>query len=52
MLYDMIRAALKAYLHPKYRPCTKAKMTFDSIDELFDTAGDVETPPRNYDKQQ
>jgi hypothetical protein len=52
MLYDMIWAGLKPYLHPKLRPFTKANGRFDSIDELFDTAADVETPPRNYDKQQ
>jgi len=52
MLYDMIWAGLKPYLHPKLRPFTKANGRFDSIDELFDTAAVIETPPRNYDKQQ
>jgi hypothetical protein len=52
MLYDMIWAGLKPYLHPNLRPLTKANGRFDSIDELFDTAADVETPPRHYEKQQ
>jgi len=52
MLYDMIWAGLKPYLHPKLRPFTKANRRFDSIDELFDTVADLETPPQNYDKQQ
>jgi hypothetical protein len=47
MLYNMIWARLKSYLHPKLRPFTKANGRFDSIDELFNTAVDVETPPRN-----
>jgi len=49
MLYDIIWAGLKAYLDLKLRPFTKANRIFDSIDELFDTAADVETPPQNYD---
>jgi hypothetical protein len=52
MLYNIIWAGLKPYLHAKLRPFTKANGRFDSIDELFDTVADVETPPRNYDKQQ
>jgi hypothetical protein len=52
ILDHMIWAGLKPYLHPKLRPFTKAKGRFDSIDELFDTAAVVETPPPNYDKQQ
>jgi len=52
MLYDMIWAGLKPYLHRKLSPFTKANGRFNSIDELFDTAAVVETPPRTYDKQQ
>jgi hypothetical protein len=52
MLYDMIWAGLKPYLHPRLWPFTKANGRFDSIDEVFDTAADFGTPPQNYDKQQ
>jgi hypothetical protein len=52
MLYDTIWAGLKPYLHPKLRRFTKANGRFDSMDELFDRAADLETQPRNYDKQQ
>jgi len=51
MLYDMIWAGLKPYLWPKLRPFTKTNGRFDSIDELFDRAADVETP-RKSDKQE
>jgi len=49
MLYDVIWAGLKPYLHPKLRPFTNASRGFDSIDELFDTTADIEAPPPNYD---
>jgi hypothetical protein len=52
ILYDMIWAGLKPYLHPKLRPFTKANGRFDWIDKLFDTAADVGLPPMNSDKQQ
>ena len=52
MLYDLIWAGLKLYLQPKLRPFTKDNGRFDSIHELFDTVADIETPRRNYYKQQ
>ena len=52
MLYDMIWAGLKPYLHPKLSRFPKANGRFNSIDDLFDTGADVETPPQNHDKQQ
>jgi len=52
MLYNMISAGLKPYLHLKPKPFTMANRGFDSIDELFDTAADVETPPQHYHKLQ
>jgi hypothetical protein len=51
MHYDMIWARLKPYLWPKLRPFTKRNGRFDSINELFNRAADVETP-RKSDKQQ
>ena len=48
----MIWAGLKPELHPKVRPFTNEDGMFDSIDELFDRAADVETKPQNYDKSQ
>jgi len=51
MLYDMIWAGLKPYLWPKLRHFTKTNGRFDSIDEPFDRAADVETP-RKSDRQQ
>ena len=50
-LYDMVWAGLKADLLPKLKPFTKANGKFNSIDELFDRAADVETEPEEYDKQ-
>jgi len=52
MLYDMVWAGLKADLLPRLKPFTKANGKFNSIDELFDRAADVETEPEKYDKQQ
>jgi hypothetical protein len=52
MLYDMIWAGLKPYLHPKLRPCTKANGRFNSIGELLDTVADIESPLQKYDQQQ
>jgi len=43
---------LKADLLPKLKPFTKENEKFNSIDELFDRAADVETEPEQYDKQQ
>ena len=50
--YHMIWAGLKPELHPKVRPFTNEDGMFDSIDELFDRAADVETKPQKYDKSQ
>jgi len=52
MLYDMVWAGLKANLLPKLKPFTKENGKFNSIDELFDRAADVETELEKYDKQQ
>ena len=52
MLYDMIWAGLRANLLPKLKPLTKANGKFNSIDEHFDRAADVENEPEKYDKQQ
>jgi hypothetical protein len=48
----MVWAGLKADLLPRLKPFTKANRKFNSIDELFDRAADVETEPEKYDKQQ
>jgi hypothetical protein len=45
MLYDMVRAGLKANLLPKLKPFTKENGKFNSIDELFDRAAVVTTEP-------
>jgi len=50
--YHMICAGLKPELHPTVRPITNEDGMFDSIDELFDRAADVETKPQKYDKSQ
>jgi len=52
ILYDMVWAGLKADLQPKLKPFTKANRKFNSIEELFDRAADVETEPEKYDMQQ
>jgi len=52
MLYDMVWAGLKADLLPKLKPFTKENGKFNSIDELFEPAADVETEPEKYNKQQ
>ena len=52
MLYDMVWAESKANLLTKLKPFTKANGKFNSFDELFDRAADVETEPEKYDKQQ
>jgi len=46
----MIWAGLKPELHPKVTPFTEENGMFDSIDELFDRAADVETKPQKYDQ--
>jgi len=52
MLYDMIWAGLKPYLHPKLRPFPMANATFDSSDVLCSTIVDIKTPPQSNDNQQ
>jgi len=52
MVYNMVWAGLKADLLPKLKPFTKANWKFNTIDELFDCAADVETELEKYDKQQ
>ena len=52
MLYDMVWAGLMANLLPKLKPFTKENGKFNSIEEHFDRAADVETEPEKYDKQQ
>jgi len=44
MLYDMIWEGLKSYYWLELKPFTKTIGRFDSIDELFHRAADVETP--------
>ena len=48
----MIWAGLKPELHPIIRPFSNEDGMFDSIDERFDRAADVETKPQKYDKSQ
>jgi hypothetical protein len=48
----MIWAGLKPELHPKIRLCSNEDRMFESIDELFDRAADVETKPQKYHKSQ
>jgi len=43
LLYNMVWAGLKADFLPKLKPFPKVKGKFNSIDELFDWAADVET---------
>jgi hypothetical protein len=50
MLYGMIWSGLKEYLLPKIKPFTDESGRFNTIDELFDRAVDVESPPK-ADKQ-
>jgi len=50
MLYSMIWSGLKEYLLPKIKPFTDQSGRFNNIDELFDRAADVESPPK-ADKQ-
>jgi len=50
--YHMIWSGLKPELHPIIRPFSNETGMFDSIDELFDRAADVETKPQKYDKSQ
>jgi len=51
MLYDMVWAGLKANLLPTLKPFTKENGKFNSIDEVFDRAADVETEAEPYDEQ-
>jgi len=48
----MILVGIQPKLHPNVKPYTNAERMFDSIDELFDRAADVETKPQKYDKSQ
>jgi hypothetical protein len=50
MLYNVVWAGLKPYLWPKLGPFTKVNGRFDSIDQLFNRAADLETP-RKSEKQ-
>jgi len=50
MLYGMVWSGLKEYLVPKIKPFTDESGRFNTIDELFDRAEDVESPPK-ADKQ-
>jgi len=52
MLYDMIWAGMKVDQLPQLKLFTNVGGNFDSIDELFDRAADVETQPEKYGKQQ
>jgi len=51
MLYNMDWVGLKADLLPTLKPFTKENGKFNSIDELFDQAADLETQPEEYNKQ-
>jgi len=52
MLYNMGWGGLKADSLPKLKPFTNADGKFNSIDELFDRAADVETELERDDKLQ
>jgi hypothetical protein len=50
MLYDMVSVGLKADQQPKLKPFANENGKFNSIDELFDRAANVETELEKYDK--
>jgi hypothetical protein len=50
--YHTIWAGVKPDLHRKISPFHNEDGMFDSSDELFDQAADVETKPQKYDKSQ